>query len=114
MQAPGFWDDQGRAAKVSAEHARVQRQLDGFRSLESDIDDLEELEALQDESMREELGSLRESVEERLAAHGGVLEHSRARGTHHVLRPCHGRRCGRQTRRDSWRRPLGAWTRGAC
>ena len=67
MQAPGFWDDQGRAAKVSAEHARVQRQLDGFRSLESDIDDLEELEALQDESMREELGSLRESVEERLA-----------------------------------------------
>ena len=67
MQAPGFWDDQGHAAKVSAEHARVQRQLDTFRALESDIADYEELDALQDESMREELESLRESVEERLA-----------------------------------------------
>ena len=35
MQAPGFWDDQARAAKVSSEHARLQRRLDTFRSLES-------------------------------------------------------------------------------
>jgi peptide chain release factor 2 len=67
MQAPGFWDDQARAATVSSEHARLQRRLDTFRSLESDIDDLEELEALQDESMREELDALRQSVEQRLA-----------------------------------------------
>ena len=67
MQAPGFWDDQGHAAKVSAEHARVQRQLDTFRSLESDVDDLEEHEALDDESMREELDALRRSIEARLA-----------------------------------------------
>ena len=25
MQAPGFWDDQGRAASVSAEHASIGR-----------------------------------------------------------------------------------------
>jgi len=33
MQAPGFWDDQDRAAKVSAEHARTQRRLDRYREL---------------------------------------------------------------------------------
>ena len=43
MQAPGFWDDQARAAKVSAEHARLQKQIETFRSLESDLDDFEEL-----------------------------------------------------------------------
>ena len=34
MQAPGFWDDQERAARVSAEHAAVSRRLETFRSLE--------------------------------------------------------------------------------
>jgi peptide chain release factor 2 len=67
MQEPGFWDDQERAAKVSAEHARMQRRLETFRSLESDVDDLEELEAMHDESMAAELDALRQSVEERLA-----------------------------------------------
>ena len=67
MQAPGFWDDQSRAAKVSAEHARVQRQLDTFRSLESDIADLEELEAMHDESLADELAQQRASIEARLA-----------------------------------------------
>ena len=27
MQQPGFWDDQDKAASVSADHARVQRKL---------------------------------------------------------------------------------------
>jgi peptide chain release factor 2 len=67
MQAPGFWDDQARAAKVSAEHARVQRQLDMFRSLESDIADLEELESMGDDSLAEELAQQRASIEARLA-----------------------------------------------
>jgi peptide chain release factor 2 len=67
MQAPGFWDDQATAAKVSAEHARVGRQLDVFRSLESDIADLEELESMGDESLADELAQQRASVEERLA-----------------------------------------------
>jgi peptide chain release factor 2 len=43
MGQPGFWDDQERAAAVSSEHARAQRRLDGFRSLESDAADLDEL-----------------------------------------------------------------------
>ena len=67
MQAPGFWDDQAKAAKVSSEHARVQRQLDTFQSLESDIADLEELEGMGDDSLADELEQQRASIESRLA-----------------------------------------------
>src|SRR3982751_6732117 len=49
MQAPGFWDDQERAAAVSGEHSRAQRRLDNWRSLEGDLDDLETLEEMADE-----------------------------------------------------------------
>src|SRR3954471_639677 len=69
MGEPGFWDDQERAAKVSAEHSRAQRKLDGYRKLEADIDDLETLEELaaDDESMAGELSGQYTSVRERLA-----------------------------------------------
>ena len=33
MQAPGFWDDQQTAAKVSAEHARASRRLEAWRAI---------------------------------------------------------------------------------
>src|SRR3954468_2491132 len=70
MQSPGFWDDQEKAASVSAEHASVRRRLETFRSLESDIDDLETLEELaeEDESIASELEDQRRSIESRLAA----------------------------------------------
>jgi len=69
MQAPGFWDDQERAAKVSAEHASLQRRLDSYRSLETDVGDLEALEemAAEDESIAAELEEQRSSIEHRLA-----------------------------------------------
>jgi len=68
MQRPGFWDDQGNAAKVSAQHARAQRRLEGFRGLESDVDDLDELAemAAEDEEIASELASQLVSVEKRL------------------------------------------------
>jgi len=69
MQQPGFWDDQQRAASVSAEHSRLNRRLELFNGLESEIDDLEGLAALadEDESMRDELADQLESIEERMA-----------------------------------------------
>jgi peptide chain release factor 2 len=69
MQAPGFWDDQERAASVSAEHASVGRRLETFRSLESDIEDLQALEELaeEDESIAAEVEEQRRSIESRLA-----------------------------------------------
>jgi peptide chain release factor 2 len=69
MQAPGFWDDQERAAATSAEHARVQKRLATFRSLESDVGDLAELAELsaEDEEIASELGGQLDSIESRLA-----------------------------------------------
>ena len=69
MQAPGFWDDQERAAKVSAEHASVSRRLDSYRSLERDVEDLAALDemAAEDESIASELEDQRASIESRLA-----------------------------------------------
>jgi peptide chain release factor 2 len=70
MGEQGFWDDQDRAAKVSAEHARVGRRLAAYRELESGIDDLEALEELaeEDPSIAEELAEQRSGIEARLAA----------------------------------------------
>jgi peptide chain release factor 2 len=68
MQEPGFWDDQERAAKVSAEHASAGRKLESFRKLESELDDLEALEELaaEDESIAGELEETRAAVQARL------------------------------------------------
>jgi len=69
MQAPGFWDDQARAASVSAEHSSIGRRLETFRSLQADVEDLETLEELaeDDDSMAAELEAQRASIGARLA-----------------------------------------------
>jgi peptide chain release factor 2 len=69
MQRPGFWDDKAKAAEISAQHARAQRRLEGFRSLTKDVDDLGELAELaaEDDEMAEELSAQLPSVERRLA-----------------------------------------------
>ncbi len=70
MGAPGFWDDQEAAAKVSAEHARATRKLASFRALDADAADLGGLAELaeEDAGMAAELQEQIASVEERLAA----------------------------------------------
>jgi peptide chain release factor 2 len=70
MGAAGFWDDQERAAKVSAEHSRASRKLAQFRELESDVEDLEPLAELADEDaeMATELEEQIASVQTRLDA----------------------------------------------
>jgi peptide chain release factor 2 len=69
MQRPGFWDDQEQAARISAEHARAQKRLGDFRSLESDAADLSELVELAegDTEIAAELDSQLASIEARLA-----------------------------------------------
>jgi peptide chain release factor 2 len=68
MGAPGFWDDPESAAKVGAEHTRLQRRLDAFRRLEGDAADLEGLAELaeEDPEIAQELEGAIVSVEERL------------------------------------------------
>ena len=69
MQAPGFWDDQERAAKVSAEHTRAKRKIDLWEGISADVDDLGELAemAAEDEEMAAELEGQLDSIETRLA-----------------------------------------------
>ncbi len=68
LNTPGFWDDQSRAAKVSSEHARVSRRLEGYRSLVSDYEDARELAGLDGGEMDSEvaasLAPLRKELEE--------------------------------------------------
>jgi peptide chain release factor 2 len=69
MGAPGFWEDQERAARVNAEHARASRKLSVFRELESDVEDLEPLAELAEEDpdlageLEEQIGRVQERLE---------------------------------------------------
>ena len=69
MGATGFWDDQRRAAGVSAEHARLTRRLELFRSIERDVEELEQLDELveEDPSLADEVSEQRAGVRARLA-----------------------------------------------
>jgi peptide chain release factor 2 len=69
MGEPGFWDDQARAAKISAEHARTTRKVDSFAALQADVEDLDGLVELaeEDPEMAEEVSEQLVSVETRLA-----------------------------------------------
>jgi len=77
MGEPGFWDDQERAAKVAAEHARSTRKLSTFRQLESDVADLEPLAEIaeEDPDIADELEEQVSAVQDRLDA----LEEGRRR-----------------------------------
>jgi peptide chain release factor 2 len=69
MGAPGFWDDPESAAKVGAEHTRIQRRLDNFTRLQADAEDLEGLAELteEDADLAAELEDAIASVEGRLS-----------------------------------------------
>jgi peptide chain release factor 2 len=57
MEAPGFWDDQRTAARVSAERARIQKKLDGYARLEAEAAELDSMLELaaEDPEWRDEL-----------------------------------------------------------
>jgi peptide chain release factor 2 len=69
MGAPGFWDDAAGAAKVGAEHARAQRRLDLYRSVDAEVGDLETLVQLaaEDEDLAGEIDGAIAAAEARLA-----------------------------------------------
>jgi peptide chain release factor 2 len=56
LGAPGFWDDQQRAARVSAEHARLSRRLERYERLTRDYEDARELYAM-DGEMADEIAA---------------------------------------------------------
>jgi len=70
MGEPGFWDNQDQAAKISAEHSRASRKFEVFRSLESDVADLDALAEMaeEDPSLSSELEEQVSAVQQRLEA----------------------------------------------
>jgi peptide chain release factor 2 len=70
MGAPGFWDDQERAARTSAEHARATKKLETYATLARDVEDLEPLAemAAEEPELAAELQEQIAAVEERLQA----------------------------------------------
>jgi peptide chain release factor 2 len=56
LRAPGFWDDQRRAAELSAEHARLTKRLERYRRLTQDYEDAKELLAM-DGDMEQEIAT---------------------------------------------------------
>ena len=54
MGAPGFWDDQQQAARISTEHARVTRRLDRYERLNGEVEEAQELFEM-DPSLEDEL-----------------------------------------------------------
>jgi peptide chain release factor 2 len=72
MGEPGFWDDQRRAADISAEHSRLTRRIDRYETLTRDYDEARELFQLDGDladeldthlqPLEQELGRLREDA----------------------------------------------------
>ena len=71
MGAPGFWDDQASATRISTEHSRLTRKLERYERLQSEYADVRELHELgEDEgeiaqlvsSLEGELGGLQEDA----------------------------------------------------
>jgi len=57
MGAPGFWDDQQRAAALSAEHARLTKRLARYERLASEVGDLEELLGISSDGELDEIAA---------------------------------------------------------
>jgi peptide chain release factor 2 len=67
MSAPGFWDDQASASRISTEHSRLARKLERYERLTSEYEDAKEFLALgEDESDIAEIVSSLERELERL------------------------------------------------
>jgi peptide chain release factor 2 len=66
MGAPGFWDDQAEAARISTEHSRTARKLDRYERLQREYEDATELTALGDGDLGAEIDELVASLEQEL------------------------------------------------
>ena len=65
LGAPGFWDDQQRAARISSEHARLTRRLERYESLVRDYDDARQLFEL-DGDLAEEIATQIQPIQREL------------------------------------------------
>ncbi len=64
MGAPGFWDDQAGAARISTEHSRITRKLERYERLQGEYVDARELLALGEDvsEIAESVGALEQEL----------------------------------------------------
>jgi peptide chain release factor 2 len=88
MGAPGFWDDQASAARISAEHSAASGRLSQYRELAEEIDGLAEMADLLREEERgggldpDLLGELAEGIERADGTLAGLEEARLFSGDH--------------------------------
>ncbi|MEX0850114.1 MAG: PCRF domain-containing protein, partial [Gaiellaceae bacterium] len=63
MSAPGFWDDQSRAARVSTEHSRTTRKLERYERLQREYEDAKELLTLGEGELGAEIAEIVEALQ---------------------------------------------------
>jgi peptide chain release factor 2 len=66
MGAPGFWDDQGKAARISTEHSRTTRKLERYERLRREYEDAKELNELSTGELGVELEEIVVALEHEL------------------------------------------------
>jgi peptide chain release factor 2 len=66
MGAPGFWDDQSKAAQISTEQSRVARKLKRYERLRREYEDAKELLTLSEGELGVEIAELVDSLEHEL------------------------------------------------
>jgi peptide chain release factor 2 len=66
MGAPGFWDDQAAATRISTEHARISRKLERYERLQREYEDAMELLDLGEDELGHEISELLEPIEREL------------------------------------------------
>jgi peptide chain release factor 2 len=64
MGAPGFWDDQASATRISTEHSRLTRKLERYERLRAEFEDAKELRELGEDE--DEIGETIQSLEREL------------------------------------------------
>ena len=62
MAAPDFWQDSSTAQQVSQQQAKLERRLQPWRKLQSDLDEAVELASMHDESLTDDLSSQLDSL----------------------------------------------------
>jgi len=65
MGAPGFWDEQASAARISTEHSRLTRKLERYERLRAEFEDAKELQELgeDEDDIAETIRSLERELE---------------------------------------------------
>jgi peptide chain release factor 2 len=67
MGAPGFWDDQAKAAQISTEQSRIARRLERYDRLRREYDDAKELLTLGEGELGDEIAESLTALEHELA-----------------------------------------------